>query len=432
VGISGLGVAGFVLLQWAAIVIAARLGGALAVRCGQARVVGEVLTGLALGPSLLGALAPEFWQTLFAAAPLGDQAGEVRRVMKLIAQFGLVLLMFQIGLAFEFRLLAAPRERRAVAWVTTLGLAIPFALGLGLGFWTQPLLAPDVQALGYVLFMAVAMSITAVPVLGRMLFELGLAQRPLGVVTMASAALNDVVGWFALAIVSALAVSAFSPGGMLLKLAAFLAWAAFCWIVIRPWLAGRTAQALGAHGGTLPAATILLLAALALGSALVTWGIGLFAIFGGFLIGVLVHDQPGLAAAWQRQIGDRVSTYLLPVFFALNGLHTTVGSLGGAEWGWCAGMIAVATVGKFVSGFLAARIAGFPAREARCIGIMMNTRGLMELIVLNLGRELGVIPPAVFTMLVLMAVFTTAATMPLMRRWLPREQGSAPMEEVRT
>lgn len=409
------------LLQLAAIVLAARLGGSVAVRVGQSRVVGEIVTGLLLGPSLLGWLAPGLFGVLFQASTLPvDAAQGVKAAMGVLSQLGLVLLMFQIGMAFEFQQLADRSQQRAVLFITGLGLVVPFALGLGLGLVSAPALATNVSSpLGYVLFMATAMSITAVPVLGQMMLELGINRTPLGVVTITAAAGTDVVGWFLLAIITALTASAFSLSATALKLLAFVGYAGLCWFVLRP-LLKRLLRSQAADR-ELPQGVLALLLVLIFLSAICTFQIGIFALFGGFMLGVLLHDEPLVVDAWRAKVTDLVQVLFLPIFFTYTGLRTHIGGLDASGWAWCAVMIAFATLGKFGGTFLAARLAGMDTASARCVGVMMNTRGLMELIVLNVGYELGVIPPAVFTMLVIMALVSTLVTVPLLRRWLPPE-----------
>ena len=411
----------FTLLQLAVIVLAARLGGGVAVRYGQSRAVGEIVTGLMLGPSLLGWVAPELFGFVFKASYLPAAAAhDVKAAMSVLSQLGLVLLMFQIGMAFEFRQLAEKPQRRAVLWIAALGLVIPFGMGLALGWVSLPYLAAEVPVpMGYVLFMATAMSITAVPILGRMMLELGITRTPLGVITITAAAANDVVGWFALAIITALTAAAFSPGEMGLRFGAFLAYAALCWFVLRPTLKWYVQKHAGDEG--LSQTLLALLLALVFVSAICTFLIGIFAIFGGFMLGVLLHDEAKLVEAWNAKVADMVNVLFLPIFFTYTGLRTHIGGLDAEGWLWCAVVVAVATVGKFAGTWLAARFAGMTQPEARSVGVMMNTRGLMELIVLNVGYDLGVIPPSVFTMLVIMAVFSTVITMPLLRRWLPLE-----------
>ena len=407
----------FTLLQLVIILLAARLGGSLARRLGQARVVGEIVVGLLLGPSLFGALAPDTFHFVFHSVSSTP--------VTIMSQIGLILLMFQIGLDFDFSHLRERENAKAVVLVATLGLIVPFLLGLAVGWTSHAALAPQVNVLGYTLFLATALSITAVPVLGRIMMEFGLTRTPMGVITITAAAINDVVGWVTLAVITALTLSAFSFSDMLRNLGWLLAYMVLCWWGLRPalrWLLARYASH-AAHAADLPQTLLAILLALIFMSAMVTYKIGIFAIFGGFMLGVLLHDEHTFVTAWKAKIADFVSVFFLPIFFTYTGLRTNIGALdSGHLWLWCLIILAVATVGKFGGCYLGARWAGRPPTESRIIGVMMNTRALMELIVINVGYDLGVIPPSVFTMLVIMAVVSTLVTAPALRLWLPRAQ----------
>jgi len=221
-----------------------------------------------------------------------------------------------------------------------------------------------------------------------------------------------------LAMVTALTAAAFSPASFALKTALILIYVALCWWVVRPLLL-RLLHYCGAHEGTLsPNLVGILMSAIFL-SGMTTYHLGIFAIFGGFMLGVLLHAQSAFVRAWRDKVGDFVVVFFLPLFFTYSGLRTNVGALDSAQsWGWCVLLMALATVGKFGGCYLAARRSGMDARDSRAIGIMMNTRGLMELVVINVGLDLGVIPPSVFTMLVLMAVASTVVTTPALKYWL--------------
>lgn len=404
----------FTLLQLVIILLAARLGGSLARRLGQARVVGEIIVGLLLGPSLFGALAPDTFQYVFHSVSSTP--------VTIMSQIGLILLMFQIGLDFDFSHLQERRNAKAVVLVAALGLVVPFLLGLAVGRASHEALAPEVNPLGYSLFLATALSITAVPVLGRIMVEFGLTRTPLGVITITAAAINDVVGWVTLAAITALTLSAFSFSDMLRNLGWLLVYTVVCWWGLRPalrWLLARYVS----HADDLPQTLLAILLALIFLSAMATYQIGIFAIFGGFMLGVLLHEEHAFVAAWKAKIADFVSVFFLPIFFTYTGLRTNIGALdSGHLWLWCLIVLGAATLGKFGGCYLGARWAGRPATESHIIAVMMNTRGLMELIVINVGYDLGVIPPSVFTMLVIMAVVSTLIAAPALRLWLPRAQ----------
>jgi len=402
------------LLQLAVIVLAARAGGALALRWGQSAVVGEILVGVLLGPSLFGALAPQAFETVFRSTPAEP--------LTLLSQVGLLLLMFQIGLEFDFSHLAQRTHRRTVWAVAAAGLAVPFALGAAFGAVVPRELAGTDNRLGFVLFVATAFSITAMPVLGRIMIDFKLTRTPLGVIAISAAAINDVVGWLMLALVSALSVSAFAPGAFALRVAGLAALGIVAWWLLRPLLVRFVRKQLdpaadSTQADTLSATLMGVILACVFIAGMATYQLGVFAIFGGFLVGVLLHREHAFARAWSARVGLFINVFFLPVFFTYTGLRTDIGSLHDAQaWGWCVLLIVLATAGKFGACMLAARWAGIDAMSARILGVLMNTRGLMELIVLNIGLDLGVLSPTLFAMLVIMAVVTTVATTPILDR----------------
>jgi Kef-type K+ transport system membrane component KefB len=405
----------FTLLQLALIVLAARAGGALARRIGQSAVVGEILVGLLLGPSLFGALAPQIFDWVFRSTPAEP--------LTILSQVGLLLLMFQIGLEFDFSHLAERVHRRAVWAISAAGLVAPFALGALLALVMPRELAGTDNRLGFVLFVATAFSITALPVLGRILVDFKMTRSALGVIAISCAAINDVVGWLMLALVSALSVSAFAPGPFLLRVAGIAAVGALAWWVVRPLLSRFVQHRLRDAGEPLALPPTLMSAILAcvFVAGMTTYQLGIFAIFGGFLMGVLLHRETAFAHAWHTRVGSFVNVFFVPIFFTLTGLRTDIGSLhDGSAWGWCLLLIALATLAKLGACYVAARAVRLDPVRARIIGMLMNTRGLMELIVINVGLEMGMIGRQVFTMLVLMALFSTLITSPALRRWLPR------------
>ena len=402
----------FVLLQLVVIVLSGRVGAYLARRTGQSTAVGEIVVGILLGPSLFGLLAPELFDYVFRSASSAP--------MQMLSQVGLLLLMFQIGLEFDFSHLAEARNRKAVLAVGIATLVLPFALGFAFGYFSAPILSPRADPLVSALFIATAFSITALPILGRIMIEFEITRSALGVIAISAAAMNDVAGWILLAVVSALAVSQFSGSGFAINVASIFAFAAAAWFVVRP-LARRAFRALAPAGGALGDHQLGLLLALVFAGGMATYQLGIFAIFGGFLAGVILHDEPHLLDAWKARVGQFVVVFFLPIFFTYTGLRTNVGGLDSlAAWGWCALLVALATIGKFGGAYFAARWAGLAHAEAGVLGIMMNTRALMELIVINVGYDLGVISQEVFTMLVLMAVISTVVTTPGRRAWLPR------------
>jgi Kef-type K+ transport system membrane component KefB len=408
----------FVLLQLVVIVLAGRIGGHVAMRVGQVAAVGEIVIGILLGPSLFGAVAPDAFGYVFRSVPATP--------LTILSQIGLILLMFQIGLEFDFDHLTEKRHRKAVWGVAVAGLVLPFALGYGLGQFLAPRLSPTAEPVASALFVATAFSITALPILGRMLIDLGLARTPLGVIAISAAAINDVVGWLLLALVTSITVAAFSAGAFALQVAMVALFFVASWFVVRP-VVKFVVRRLTTAGEPLPHALIGILLAVVFAGAMATYQLGIFAIFGGFMMGVILFDERTLVDAWNQRIGAFVMVFFLPIFFTYTGLRTDIGSLASAaDWGWCLALIALATAGKFGGCYGAARWAGLAPAAAGMLGIMMNTRALMELIVLNVGLDLGVISPRMFTMLVLMAIASTVITTPLLRFWMPKAGFAVP------
>lgn len=402
----------FVLVQLAIIVTFARLGGRVARRIGQPRVVGEILAGLLLGPSLFGLLFPDAYAFVFLSTD--------GTALHILSQIGLVLLMFMIGLEFDFSHLKEKENRITVQWVSAAGIILPFGLGFLFGQISAPILAPGISATAYSLFIATALSITAIPILGRIMIEMDLTRTRLGAVAITSAAINDVIGWILLAVVSALAIAKFSGGAVATQLGALAIYFALCWWGMRP-LLRLLLRKFTVRPDHLPPDLLATLLAIIFVSSIITYKIGIFAIFGGFIIGVLLYDQPQFVAAWKNKVSDFVVIFFLPIFFTYTGLRTNIHGLDTIPlWVWCVGVIGVATLGKFFGCYTAARFCGMKHHEAGCLGVMMNTRALMELIILNVGYDLGVIPQNVFTMLVLMAIFSTIITAPALRIWLPK------------
>jgi Kef-type K+ transport system membrane component KefB len=441
------------LLQLIVIILAARLGAAVARWLGQPSVVGEIVAGLLLGPSALGAVAPRLSAAIFgggADLAAGVTAG-LDAALTGLSQIGLVLLLFLIGLEFDFSHIR--RQGRLAAAISLAGIVAPFALGVGLAMLMMPRLAvlggaDRIDPLSFALFLGTAMSITAIPILGRILIEMGMQHTLIGATVIAAAACDDAVGWTLLAAVSAIAVGRFDPWSVVQMIGSTLLFAAFTLFVVRPWVlpwleracdhdtAPATHREHVTHGPDSPkdvsrtarlspVALSLLLAAL-FAAAVVTSLIGIFAIFGAFLLGASLSGSPRLREAVAAHLTDFVTVFFLPIFFTYTGLRTNIGTLDSPEaWGWCAAVMVVAVLGKWGGCGLAARAFGMPPREAACVGVLMNTRALMELIVCNVGMDLGVIPPAVSCMLVLMAIGTTLMATPLAARMLrgtPHEQ----------
>jgi Kef-type K+ transport system membrane component KefB len=401
----------FTLLELAVIVVAGRAGAALARYAGQSPVVGTIVTGLLLGPSLFGWVAPQEFNFVFrSAAP---------EPLQMLSGLALVLVMFQIGLEFDFSHLTERSNRAVVLRVSTACLILPFALGLVLGYYAGPALSPRADRLNSALFIATAFSITALPVLGRILLELEITRTQLAVIAISAAAINDVAGWLLLALVTALSVASFDGAHYGLRLALLAGYVLVCVVVVRP-LLKKIIRCSNPAGGRMSGNLLAVLVVTIFLSAITTYELGIFAIFGAFMMGVILFDEPQLARAWQERVGEFVSVFFLPIFFTYTGLRTSINGLHGATlWGWCGLTIVVATLGKFGGAYIGARrLLGH--RSATLLGFMMNTRGLMELVVINVGLDLGVISQQMFTILVLMALVSTLITTPALRFYLPR------------
>ncbi|MFF7714320.1 cation:proton antiporter [Streptomyces sp. NPDC087659] len=391
-----------VLVAVPAAILACQAGAALLRRFGQPPVIGEIAMGIVLGPSLLGWLWPEAQHWLFPESVLPYTS--------VLGQLGLLGFMFLVGLELDLGALRGS-SRTAVA-VSQAGMLVPLGLGALLAFPLYGRLAPDgVGFVPFTLFMAVAMSVTAFPVLARILVDRGLYGTPLGALAMACAAVDDVAAWCLLALVVAL-TAAGSPFDALSAAGLTVAFGVAMVLVVRPLLARWAARGRAdrANDGVV---LVLLFSGLCL-SALATDLIGVHTLFGAFLFGVATprgHRRVEASAARLRAV---VVPVLLPLFFVHTGLSTEIGALAAdpAQWLWTGALLAVAVLGKWGGAAGAARMCGRPWREAMSIGALMNCRGLTELVVLTIGLELGVIGPDLFTMLVLVALITTALTAP--------------------
>jgi Kef-type K+ transport system membrane component KefB len=411
-----------VLVQLIIIIAAARLFGALARRIGQPSVVGEIVAGIALGPSLLGWLAPGLFQALFRPSIAGvhGEVGDAMlvKVFTVIAQLGLILLLFLVGLEFEGR--HVRENGRAAVLISVAGIAVPFALGAALAPAIHPYLgahptAGTVSLPGLTLFLGVALSITAIPVLGRIMMELRITRTRLGSITITAAAVDDAVGWILLASVAAVVRSNFDPLETGRMVGLTVAFALVMFLVVRPLLVRYFSRSLRSNGGDMSATAFAVLLIALLVSALATNLIGIFAVFGAFALGAALSDQEDLRRAVSAKLHDIVTGFFVPVFFTYSGLRTDITGLhGGTLWLILAAVVAAAVTGKLVGCGLAARLSGFSWKESGIVGAMMNARGLMALIAINVGYELDVVPRSLFSVLVLMALITTALTTPLL------------------
>lgn len=383
---------------------------------GQPPVIGEVIAGILLGPSVLGAVWPDAMHALIPAKTT-DPNGLVPAALKAVSQVGVVLYMFLVGL--ELNAARLKKQAGAAVAVSHAGILAPFVLGSALALWLFPTLAPaGTPFLSFTLFMGVAMAITAFPVLARILTDRRMERTELGVVALGCAAADDVTAWCLLAVV--VGVARAEAGRVAWVLAGTGAFVAVMLFAVRP-LVARLSARLDKTEGPLPAVVTAGTFLAVLTAALTTEAIGIHALFGAFLLGAVVPHDGRLAREFTAKLKDPVTVLLLPAFFAYTGMRMQLGLLGGwAEWGWCGLIVLAATVGKFGGATLAARLAGQGWRGAAALGALMNTRGLMELIVLNIGLDMGVITPTLFAMMVVMALVTTAATSPLLSLILGR------------
>jgi Kef-type K+ transport system membrane component KefB len=405
-----------VLIQLSVIIAAARIAGIAARKLGQPAVIGEVLAGLALGPSFFGSVFPDLFAKVFDPS--------VAPVLNIMKELGLVFLLFLIGLEFDFSHLKS-RGKAAVS-ISLAGIALPFALGWALGTWLFPLIANEPNAYGkalsnsgFVIFMAASMCITALPILGRIMMEMNITRTRIGAITITAAAFDDAAGWVMLASVSAAVSAQFQLSHTLFMLGQIVAFLLVMFFVVRPLLV-RFVAAGFKPGDTLTMNQLAFIFVALFICSVSTSLIGIFAIFGAFVLGAMLSDQHAFRDAISGSLFKFVTAFFLPIFFTYTGLRTEMGSIDGAGLWLAAGAVLFAAVaGKFGGCSLAARISGMSWRESACVGAMMNTRGLMELIVINLGYELGVLPKSVFCMLVIMAVVTTIMTTPLLM-WFMR------------
>jgi len=404
------------LLQVVVIVVAARLAGGVARRFGQPAVIGEMIAGILLGPSLLGWVWPSVQGFIFPASSLGS--------LRLLAQIGVVIFMFLVGIDLDGAHLRGMAH--AAVWVSHLSITVPFLLGCALSLAIYRTLAPPgTQFTAFALFMGVAMSITAFPVLARILEEKGLTRTPLGATAISCAAVDDVTAWCLLALVVTL-VKAAALTGALVTFALTLAFVAVMLLVVKP-TARRILGRREVAGDTLVVAGVAFLFL----SALATEVIGIHALFGAFLAGAVMPRHPAVRSYLRRRLETFGSVLLLPLFFAFTGLRTEIGLLGDlAGWLTCAAIIGVAIAGKLGGTMIASRITGMSWPDSFALGALMNTRGLIELIVLNLGYDLGILSPRVFSMMVLMALVTTFMTAPLLQLWSSWKQRASVSESA--
>jgi Kef-type K+ transport system membrane component KefB len=390
------------LLALTVIIVSARLVGALFEYMYQPAVVGEVIGGIMLGPSLLGRLAPGAFAHLLPPA--------IAPFLGLHAQLGVILYMFLVGLDLDSRVVR--RRGHTTLAISHASIIVPFLLGSGLALVIYPTVSSSaVRFTVFALFIGVSMSVTAFPVLARILTDRKINRTRMGALALTCAAVDDVTAWCLLALVVGIAQA--RPADAVRTIVLTVVFIAFVMFVAAP-LVRQLVPRLERSAHLTRAELAVLLVAM-LGSAMATEYIGVHGIFGAFLLGVIIPSGSRVVADLRHRLDDLVAVLFLPVFFAFTGLRTEIGLISGAaNWLLCGAIVVVACAGKFGGTALAARLTGLGWRDSAALGVLMNTRGLVELIVLNIGLDLQVISPKLFTMLVIMALVTTFMTTPIL------------------
>ena len=392
------------ILQIGTILIVARLVGWLFGKLHQPRVVGEMLAGILLGPSLLGWLASNISSSLFPPDSLGH--------LNSLSQVGLLIFMFLVGLELD---LGHLRELgRAAVMTSQVSIIVPFILGSTFAVYLYPRLSdPSVSFTGFALFMGAAMSVTAFPVLARILTERNMLRTRVGSVAIACAAVDDVTAWCILAGIVVVVRASSLELPVWLTVSGLAVFVLLMGLVVRPAL--RRLEMVYEKRGNLTQELIAIILLVVLASGWITESLGVHALFGAFLAGVMMPRHTELARELSQKFEALIVVLLLPIYFALTGLRSSIFLISGATmWLYCAMIIVVAVVGKWGGSMFSARLNGMTWRESAAVGVLMNTRGLVELVILNIGLDLGILSPALFSIMVLMALVTTLMTTPLL------------------
>lgn len=410
------------LAQLVVVILVSRTLARLMRRIGQPSVVGEMIGGLLLGPSVLGLFAPSVYAALF---PVGSV-----RFLNAVSQLGVLLFMFLVGLELDLRTLRG--QRRVVMLGSHAGIAIPLWMGAALALLLYPRLSNDnVSFTAFALFIGCALSATAFPVLARLLAERGLSRTSFGALALACAASADITAWCVLAVVLAVADGKLWGVHLWASIGAAILFVAVMMTIARRGLARLLAWS--DADGRITSEKLALVMVVALASAWVTEQLGIHALIGAFIAGLAMPKSRSFVESITARLEELLGIVLLPLFFAVTGIRTNLGSIEGSSmWLLCAAIVLVATVGKGGGTIVGARAAGLSWRDAASLGVLMNTRGLMELVILNLGLEIGIISLPIFTMMVLMAIITTALTTPalaLVRRRSTRDRSVQPNVE---
>ncbi len=391
------------ILQLVIIIIVSRACAFLMKKVGQPAVMGEIIAGILLGPSLIGSMFPAFSGFVFPKASIGN--------LQMLSQVGLILFMFVIGMELDLNIIRQ-KAKTAVA-ISITSIIFPFALGTGLSYFLYNTYAPKgIPFYAFCLFMGIAMSITAFPVLARIIKERNLGNTRIGAISITSAAIGDVTGWCLLAFVVAIA-KATDPTGSIYTLIAAIAYVMIMLFIVRPFLKNLASQK--DENDIIRQSTMAIIFLILLLSSYTCEVIGIHALFGAFMAGVIMPLEWSFRKLIIDKVEDVASVLFLPLFFVLTGLRTQLGLLNESSlWAVCVVITLLAVVGKFGGSAIAARISGESMQDSLGVGALMNTRGLMELIILNIGYDLGILSPEIFSMMVLMAIITTCMTAPLL------------------
>ncbi|MBY0552920.1 cation:proton antiporter [bacterium] len=375
----------------------------------QPPVMGEVIGGILLGPSVFGYFFPEVSGIVFHTDSIS--------FLKHIAEIGILLYLFSMGL--EIDLPRLKQSAKSALLISHFSIVLPFALGVALAYQIHAGYAPaGIGVLEFSLFIGVSLSITAFPVLARILSDSPLHKTRLGDLALTCAAIDDITAWCLVALVSGVMKS--SVSGAMLTLVFTVVYIVLMALAVRPYVEKIVAK-IQANTEHISEAMLAFVILGALGSAAITEMIGIHGLFGAFMFGAIIPHDSIVARDVTSRLQDFVRILFLPAFFAITGLKTQLGLIAETqEWALCAIVIALAIIGKFGGSFVAAKIAGHSSREASVLGILMNTRGLVELIVLNIGLQIGVLTPTLFAILVIMALVTTFMTGPLLRLVPPK------------
>lgn len=391
------------ILQILVIIIISRILAWLMSLIGQPTVIGEIVAGIMLGPSLLGMFFPEISAFIFPPDSLSN--------LQFLSQIGLILFMFIIGMELDMGIIK--QRARAALFISNTSIVFPYLLGVGLAYYLYEEFAPEgATFVSFALFMGIAMSITAFPVLARIVQERGITRTSLGMIVITSAAINDITAWGILAVVVAIA-NASAISGALISVLLSVIYIVVMLLLVKPFLDKLASRYTVRE--TVSKTVVAAVFGIMLLSSFITESIGIHALFGAFMAGVIMPHNIRFKSIMAEKMEDVSLVLLLPLFFVYTGLRTEIGLLNDSSlWFTALIVIIVAVTGKFIGSAIAARIIGQSWKNSLTIGALMNTRGLIELVALNIGYDIGILSPEIFTILVLMALITTFMTGPAM------------------